>query len=62
MKVKKACMAALIVSLLLAGCGHSGTSGQSASSRIDRGTPYITHEESEMDRYLNWFPDIEGQK
>lgn len=31
-------------------------------AKIDRGTPYITHEESEMDRYLNWFPDIEGQK
>ena len=31
-------------------------------AKIDRGTPYVTHEEGEMDRYLNWHPDIEGQK
>ncbi len=35
MKMKKVCMAALIVSLLLAGCGQSGTSGQTASSGQD---------------------------
>ena len=35
MKVKKACVAALIASLLLAGCGQSGTSGQAAASEQD---------------------------
>lgn len=32
MKFMKVCMAALIVSLLFAGCGQSGTSGQTAAS------------------------------
>ena len=31
-------------------------------AKIDRGTPYVTHKENEMDRYLNWHLDIEGQK
>lgn len=32
MKLMKVCMAALIVSLLFAGCGRSDTSGRAASS------------------------------
>lgn len=30
--------------------------------KLDKNVPYVTHEEDEMDRYLNWHPDIEGQK
>jgi len=29
---------------------------------IDKGVPYFTHREEDMDRYLNWHPDIDGQK
>ena len=29
--------------------------------KLDKNIPYVTHEEDEMDRYLNWHPDIEGQ-
>ncbi len=30
--------------------------------KLDKNVPYVTHEENEMDRYLNWHPNIEGQK
>ena len=33
-----------------------------AIAAIDRGVPYITHREEDMCRYLNWHPDIEGQR
>ena len=33
-----------------------------AIAELDRGVPYVTHKEDEMDRYLNWHPDIEGQE
>lgn len=31
-------------------------------SRLDRHIPFVTHNEDEMDRYLNWDLDIDGQK
>ena len=31
-------------------------------AKIDKNTPYFTHNEEDMGRYLNWHPDIEGQK
>ena len=31
-------------------------------AKIDRGVPYVTHNRDEMQKYLDWHPDIEGQK
>lgn len=31
-------------------------------SRLDRHIPFVTHNEDEMDRYLTWELDIDGQK
>ena len=31
-------------------------------AKVDKNKPYVTHEPDEMQKYLDWHPDIEGQK